>query len=210
MSLKGEYEQEIPIFSAKKLMGKHLYDYARKDLKVKKIKNKIIIYDIKFLSFKSDEINLKIKCSSGTYIRSIAHDIGKRLNCGAVLSKLIRLKINNFNLKDAITTDELINIVESSKLKKYKFLIPIENLAKRKKTIYVYKKYIKILNQNSPLYSYMININKTKNKDIFENEVLIIKNYNCKQYFIHKSLISFNTLNVFQNNQKLTRYIFKN
>lgn len=202
-------------------MGKHLYDYARHSIKINEIKNKVIIYDIKLLSFKNDEFCFKICCSAGTYIRSIANDLGIKSGCGAVLSKLSRIKIGNFNLKDAINPEELINTFKSDTIKndddnssgyynsyyKFKYIIPVKFLAERGKTIYVYKKYIKMLKLNSPLYGYMININKTNEKNINENNILIVKYYGSTSYYIHKSLINFNTLFALKSNKKLTKFI---
>ena len=215
--MKGEYNQQIPIFSAKKRMGKHLYDYARQQIKINEIRNKVMIYDIKLLSFKPDEFCFKICCSAGTYIRSVANDLGVKLGCGAVLSKLNRTKIGNFNLKDAINPEGLINAFKSDTIindgdnflsyYNFKYIIPVKFLAERKKTIYVYKKYIKMLKVNSPLYGYMININKTNEKNITENDILIIKHYGSTGCYIHKSLINFNTLLTLKSNQKLTKFI---
>ncbi|MDD5659932.1 MAG: tRNA pseudouridine(55) synthase TruB, partial [Actinomycetota bacterium] len=114
-SMKGSYIQKIPMFSAKKINGKHLYDYARKGIGIQTAENKVNIYDIKLKDFSSNEFCIKISCSSGTYIRSIANDLGERLGCGAVLSKLKRTRIGKFCLNDAVGLDFLIKKYSSIK-----------------------------------------------------------------------------------------------
>ncbi len=103
----GEIEQIPPIFSAKKIKGKKAYDLARKGLKVKLKPQKVKIYEISILKYKFPFLKIKVKCSSGTYIRSLASDIGKKLNCGAYLENLIRTKIGEFSLKNAVSLSQL-------------------------------------------------------------------------------------------------------
>jgi tRNA pseudouridine55 synthase len=107
--LKGDFNQTPPIFSAIKYKGKPAYYYARKNEEIK-LKSKMVkIYDISLLAFYNNELILKINCSSGTYIRSIANEIGKTLGCGAVLTALRRDKIGNFYLDDSTEVESLEN-----------------------------------------------------------------------------------------------------
>lgn len=106
---EGEILQTPPIFSALKVKGKKLYEYARKGEEVKIEPRKIFIETIELKNF--DERNQKaqvlIKCSKGTYIRSIAHDLGHKLNTGAHLSKLIRTQAGKFLVQDSISLEEI-------------------------------------------------------------------------------------------------------
>ncbi|MDD3284263.1 MAG: tRNA pseudouridine(55) synthase TruB [Patescibacteria group bacterium] len=97
----GEILQAPPIFSAKKVNGKKMYEFARagKNLDIKK--EKITINNIKISKYKYPFLELIIDCSKGTYIRSIANDLGKILKTGAILVKLQRTKIGNFDLKNS-------------------------------------------------------------------------------------------------------------
>ncbi|NGX56271.1 MAG: tRNA pseudouridine synthase B [Candidatus Anoxychlamydiales bacterium] len=103
---QGEVLQTPPMFSAKKIKGKRLYKLARQDIEVFRepisinLKTTLISYSYPFLE-------LKITCSKGTYIRSIANDLGIKLNTGAYLYNLTRTKSGKFDLKDAISQDEL-------------------------------------------------------------------------------------------------------
>ena len=98
----GEIEQTPPIFSAIKVKGKKLYESARKGNKVE-IKPRIIrINELEIINMDLPYIKLRVSCSKGTYIRSLANDFGKALNSGAHLSALCRTRIGNFHLNQAI------------------------------------------------------------------------------------------------------------
>jgi len=105
----GEVFQKPPIFSAIKVKGERLYEKARRGEKINIIKRKITIYNFKLTKILLPKIHFIIECSKGTYIRSIAHDFGKSLNSGAHLSKLVRTKIGEFDLKDAKSIIEFEN-----------------------------------------------------------------------------------------------------
>jgi len=104
----GIQEQTPPVFSAKKIDGKRAYESARIG---KPLKMKTAIIDIKeaeLISFSENTAKVRIVCSKGTYIRSLAYDFGKQLNSGAHLSGLIRTRIGFFLLSDAITLPEFV------------------------------------------------------------------------------------------------------
>jgi len=106
-SFLGEILQIPPIFSAKKIKGKKLCDLARKGIKIEPRAQKVKIYEISILDYKFPYLKIKVNCSSGTYIRSLAHDIGKKLKFGAYLEELIRTKIGNFTLENAIDLSKI-------------------------------------------------------------------------------------------------------
>jgi len=103
----GKIEQIPPIFSAKKIKGRKSYELARKGISVNLEPQKVNIYKISILDYSFPHLKLKIKCSSGTYIRSLAFDIGQKLGCGAYLSALARSRIGKFSLKDAVLLSDL-------------------------------------------------------------------------------------------------------
>lgn len=94
----GEIEQAPPVFSAIKKDGKRLYEYARKGKEVTINTRKVRVESFEITAIKLPEVDFRISCSKGTYIRSIAHDFGKKLNAGGHLSKLRRTKIGDFNV----------------------------------------------------------------------------------------------------------------
>ena len=102
---KGKIMQKPPIFSALKKNGKRMYEYARENKEIKIEEREIIIYDFEIINFSSPYVEFKIKCSKGTYIRSIANDFGKKLNSGSYLFKLRRTNIGEFSVLNALRVE---------------------------------------------------------------------------------------------------------
>ncbi len=102
----GEIEQIPPIFSAIKVQGKKAYDLARKGEKVELKSRRITIYEMTVTKFKMPDITVNVKCSKGTYIRSLAYDMGKALDSGAHLTGLRRTRIGTYSVDDAIDVTE--------------------------------------------------------------------------------------------------------
>jgi len=103
----GEIKQVPPAFSAKKVKGKKLYELARAGVEVKLKPVSLAVYNIELLNYDWPFLEIKIKCSSGTYIRSLARDIGESLGCGGYLEELCRIKIGEFFLSDALEIPQL-------------------------------------------------------------------------------------------------------
>ena len=112
----GEQLQRPPKFSAVKVNGKRAYEYARDNEEVKIKEKNINIYEFKITEFNLPNISFKISCTKGTYIRSIARDFGEKLGCGAVLSKLRRTKIGNYNVEDAFKVNDLADKLKKEKI----------------------------------------------------------------------------------------------
>lgn len=102
LKFQGEITQIPPMFSALKYKGKKLYELARKGIEVERKPRKVNIRSIEILSFKNPVADIRIECSSGTYIRTLAEDIGKELGCGATVCALRREKIGDFDVEDAL------------------------------------------------------------------------------------------------------------
>ena len=122
----GEIEQIPPIYSAIKINGKKLYEYARKGEAIEIKPRKVNINKLEIVSFNKEKqtAELLIECSKGTYIRSIANDIGEALNCYGHLIKLVRIKAGKFSLKDTKKLEELETIEEIKK----NLIYPLEYL----------------------------------------------------------------------------------
>jgi len=103
----GEISQIPPIFSAKKIKGKKLYQLAHKGERVQPKPVRVRIEYIKILKYEWPWLKIKVKCSSGTYIRSLASDVGENLGCGGYLEELCRTNIGNFSLREAIDLQQL-------------------------------------------------------------------------------------------------------
>lgn len=123
---RGKILQLPPIYSAIKVNGKKLYEYARKGEEVKIEPREVNIYKLEIVSFDEEKqlLELLIECSKGTYIRSIAHDLGKILGCYGHLIKLVRIKAGKFEIENCIKLDS-IQTVENIK---NKLIYPLEYL----------------------------------------------------------------------------------
>lgn len=108
----GEIEQRPPLFSAKRINGVRAYEHARKGDDIVLKKELITINEIKILDFDLPNISLQINCSKGTYIRSIANDLGIALNSGGHLTSLIRTKIGDFHLDNAMEIEDFQNNID--------------------------------------------------------------------------------------------------
>jgi len=104
----GTIDQYPPIYSAIKVKGKALYKYARKGEAVEIKSRSVTIHSFHLEEFNYPYITASISCSKGTYIRSLAHDLGKTLGCGAYLSDLVRTGIGTYSLEDALSLPVLI------------------------------------------------------------------------------------------------------
>ena len=108
----GEIEQTPPMYSAVRVNGKRLYELARKGIEVERKPRKITVYSIERKGRESGDIVLDIKCSKGTYIRTLCSDIGEMLGCGACMSALRRTEAGMFSVENAYTLDEVIREAE--------------------------------------------------------------------------------------------------
>jgi len=110
----GDIYQIPPMFSAKKVKGKRLYKSARAGLIVERKPSLVHIEEIRVLSYKAPVISIEVRCSKGTYIRSLARDIGEKAGCGAHLKTLERTKIGNFKVKDSLTLEKFRLLLEKA------------------------------------------------------------------------------------------------
>jgi len=105
-SFIGEIDQIPPLFSAKYINGTRAYEYARRGSDVELKAQKVNIYSLELIDFNLPYVKIKVKCSKGTYIRSLARDIGSALGSGAYLSELRRTGIGSYNVKNAISLND--------------------------------------------------------------------------------------------------------
>lgn len=107
-TFKGVIKQTPPLYSAKKINGQRMYVYARKNEEVEIPEIEITVNNIEILEYNPPYLKLDINCSKGTYIRTIANDVGVKLGCGAYLSELVRDSIGEYKLENAVELDEFI------------------------------------------------------------------------------------------------------
>lgn len=158
-SFEGEIFQLPPIFSAIKVKGKKLYEYARKGEEVEIQPRKVVIENIELKNFDEElqQAQILLKCSKGTYIRSIANDLGKNLGCGGYLIKLIRTQAGKFRVENSVQLDgidvesNLINPLDILNLPK--IAVDNDDLARIKNGMPIYKTCDKIGNFVSLIYN---------------------------------------------------------
>lgn len=156
-SFVGKQKQEPPMYSAIKVAGKKLYEYARRGEKVEVPKREIEIYSIELIGINkiSKEIEFKVNCSKGTYIRSLCVDIAKKMETVGYMSDLQRLKVGEFNIKNSIVID---NSIDKKSLENH--IITIEELFKDKEEI-------ELNSKNLMLFLNGVKINNEKKEGIY-------------------------------------------
>lgn len=120
LSFLGEYDQIPPMYSAKKVNGRKLYELAREGIEIDRKPSRVIIKsisDIEFPDSKPDirRVRFGVECSKGTYIRSLCRDIGEKLGCGAVMESLVRTKACGIEIKDCYTLGEIEDTVRNGR-----------------------------------------------------------------------------------------------
>ncbi|WP_427338701.1 tRNA pseudouridine(55) synthase TruB [Caloranaerobacter sp. DY30410] len=173
----GEIEQIPPMFSAVKYKGKKLYELARSGIEISRKPRKVIIHDIKIVNIKDcKKVLFDVKCSKGTYIRTLCNDIGDYLNTYGYMSFLLRTRVGNFSICDSFTIEE---IEELSRYGKINTIIkPIDYALEKFESINFEGKYYKSLVNGGS-----ISINKAKFDNCRYNHFDLIRVY-CNNEFI--------------------------
>ncbi|HLJ51487.1 MAG TPA: tRNA pseudouridine(55) synthase TruB [Bryobacteraceae bacterium] len=125
-SYRGTFQQTPPPVSAKKIGGVPAYKLARKNVAVELEPVEVTVYSLDLVEFSGETARIRVHCTGGTYVRSIAHDVGERLGCGAILEGLRRTASGDFTIERARTLEELAHLVEESRLDEA--LIPTSEL----------------------------------------------------------------------------------
>lgn len=126
MSFIGEYDQIPPMYSAKKVNGRKLYDMARNGEVIERKPERVRIEEIVILSVEMPRVRFRVSCSKGTYIRTLCADIGRKLGTSACMSALKRIRHGRFMLENAHTLSEIEETVKAGKVSE--LLIPVEKL----------------------------------------------------------------------------------
>ncbi len=125
-SFIGEQEQLPPMYSAVKVNGKRLYELAREGRTAERKARRIFIYEIEILNMALPRIKIKIKCSKGTYIRSLCDDIGRALGCGGCMEHLVRTASGGFEIKDALKLIDIEILMKEGRIGE--ILLPVEEI----------------------------------------------------------------------------------
>lgn len=138
-TFKGEIEQIPPMYSALKVSGKKLYDLAREGVKIERKRRKVKIYDLILLDFDFPKATIRVTCSKGTYIRTLVDDIGEKLGTFAYVNKLERVKVGDFDIKDAIKSEDILSMPKEDLIAE---LFPIDSALMNFDEIRLDKKYL--------------------------------------------------------------------
>ena len=122
---RGPQQQIPPMYSAVKIDGKRLYEHARAGREVEREARSITVHALELLDFGERELKLRVACSKGTYVRTLAHDLGEALGCGAHLSALRRTKSGPFGLENAAQLKELVDLGPARREEARRWLVPL-------------------------------------------------------------------------------------
>lgn len=125
-SFLGDYEQIPPMYSAVKVDGRRLYELARQGRTVERKARPVTIYRIEILSIELPRVVMTVECSRGTYIRTLCHDIGAKLGCGACMEQLVRIQSGRFCLEDALTLGQIERLRDEGCLASR--VVPVEEM----------------------------------------------------------------------------------
>jgi len=184
-SFKGRIWQVPPLHSAIKYKGKKLYQYARAKEKVEVKKREVKITELEVLDINMPFVKLKISCSKGTYIRSLAFDVGQKLGCGAYLFSLQRTRVGPFKLQEALGLEKISAVEDENKI--CDLLIPIEKALAHLPSVVVKESFTEKVRHGVPLApSSVLSIEK----DFDQDQTISIKDGQKNIIAIGKALSS--------------------
>ena len=149
LSFQGDSMQVPPMYSALKVNGKKLYELARQGKEVDRPARPITVYEIEILEENHPEYTIRVKCSKGTYIRTICHDIGQALGCGGVMAGLTRTRVGEFGIEDAYKLSELQKYADEGILDT--MVVPVERMFENLLKLTVRKESMKALHNGNQM-----------------------------------------------------------
>lgn len=205
----GRIEQKPPIYSSVKYKGQSSYKYARKGWNID-LKPRIVnIYDLKLVSLDKDLLTIKISCSSGTYVRSLAHEIGERLGCGASIKGLERVKIGNFRLEDGTGVESFLKTgLKKSDLLSNPYVIPLERLLESSPVFYIKDEFKNgVINGNRISGEMIMSVKTGESSHLKKGNLIKIKDSNENTVAIHEILNEINISGIKDKASDLTKSI---
>lgn len=122
----GDYDQVPPMYSALKVGGKKLYELAREGKEVERKARRVRILALEIHGIRLPEVSFSVTCSSGTYIRTLCQDIGERLGCGGCMKRLLRTRVDRFQVEDSLRLSEIEELAREGRIKEA--LIPVDEM----------------------------------------------------------------------------------
>lgn len=155
LSFVGDYMQVPPMYSALKVNGKKLYELAREGKTVERKPRPVHFYEIEILDIDFPLVRFRVTCSKGTYIRTLCHDIGEKLGCGAAMETLLRTKVGRFTLDDAITLAQTEEAVRNGEIEQR--ILGIEEILAEYPRVCCTKEGDRLLANGNPLVQALVN-----------------------------------------------------
>lgn len=149
-SFIGEYDQIPPMYSALKVNGRKLYELAREGIEIERKARKVKIHSIVIREIDLPRVRMEVRCSKGTYIRTLCNDIGEKLECGACMEELIRTKVSRFTLEESLTLGEISEKKENGTLEEA--VLPIDRMFLEYQAVKVKEKYAPLLYNGNPFF----------------------------------------------------------
>ena len=164
----GEISQVPPMYSAVKVNGKRLYEYARQGRTVERKARTITIYELEITKIDLPLVTMRVRCSKGTYIRTLCHDLGQELGTGAAMEHLLRTRVGQFRLENAIRLDDAENIMKSDDPARIEgYILPVDSFFEEAPKARVRAEGMKYLrNGNALMRSYTDLARETKAGDV--------------------------------------------
>ena len=164
-SFEGSYDQIPPMYSAIWVDGKRLYDLARKGITVERTPRRVTVHELEVREIRGlssgsgtgtgqEEpvtLTLRVRCSKGTYIRSLCRDIGEALGCGGAMESLVRTRVGQFRIEDALTLDEVSSVMQSDPSRIGQYIQPVDSFFPEAVPVVVPDSLLKYLENGNPL-----------------------------------------------------------
>lgn len=181
-SFVGEYSQIPPMYSALKVDGKKLYELAREGKEIERQPRAVKIYSIRIDNINLPRVTMTVKCSKGTYIRTLCDDIGNKIGCGACVEELTRTKVSNFEIDKAMTLSE----IEDKRDCIQEFMIPIDEMFLKHTKCVIDSQFNKLLYNGNKLDINMLQVNKgienfTQSVRIYDSEGRFVGIYKLEE-----------------------------
>lgn len=138
----GEYDQIPPMYSARKVNGKKLYELARAGIEVERKPKRVNIYEIRILNMNLPVVTMEVTCSKGTYIRTLCQDIGEQLGCGGCMQKLLRTRVGSFSIEESLTLGQMEQLADAGTIQDK--ILAIDSLFQQYPALYVKEMFHKL------------------------------------------------------------------
>lgn len=148
MEFMGDYSQIPPMYSALKVNGKKLYELAREGKTVERKAREVKIYEIEILETSLPRVKMRVRCSKGTYIRTLCHDIGERLGVGGCMEELLRTKVERFEAAGSKTLSEIEAAVTEGRMSE--LLVPVDEMFDQYQKVTILAAYEKLIYNGNP------------------------------------------------------------